>query len=295
MLLLVGLLVFAAAALAAEALVAPARERRAALRTALAVDGTRAERGDAAPFRDRVVEPVARRLASLVLRVAPRTTSERVAERLTAAGWATTPTRFLAAKGALAAAGVLVGLMFGSSTGAGLALVMIAALGFGGYRLPDFRLSSRAAKRAAAVRAQLPDALDLLAVSVEAGLGFDAAAARLTEHLDGPLIDELALALKEMRMGRGRHDALRAVGERVDVPELVAFSRAVVQADQLGLSLSRVLKVQADDVRRRRQAAAEERAMKAPIKMLFPTVIFIFPAMFAVVLGPALLQFSKVF
>jgi tight adherence protein C len=145
------------------------------------------------------------------------------------------------------------------------------------------------------VQGALPDALDLLAVSVEAGLGFDAAISRLIEHMDGPLIDEFGLALSEMRVGESRQDAMKKLAARVDSADLAAFVRAIIQADQLGISLGRILRVQAVESRLKRQAAAEERAMKAPIKMLFPTVVFIFPAMFIVILGPAMINLSKVF
>ena len=148
-------------------------------------------------------------------------------------------------------------------------------------------LSARIKSRRDAVRSDLPDALDLLAVSVEAGLGFDGAITKLTEHMDGPLVDEFSLLLSEMRMGESRQTALKNMVARVDAAELSSFVRAVIQADQLGISLGRILRVQATDSRLRRQAAAEEKAMKAPIKMLFPTVLFIFPAMFLVLLGPA--------
>ena len=143
------------------------------------------------------------------------------------------------------------------------------------------------------MRTELPDTLDLLAVSVEAGLGFDGAIAKVTEHMQGALSEELSLVLGEMRVGESRQDALKKLAERVPAPELAAFVRAIVQADQLGISLSRILRVQAADTRLRRQQAAEERAMKAPIKMLFPTVMFIFPAMFIVVLGPAMMSLLK--
>jgi tight adherence protein C len=113
--------------------------------------------------------------------------------------------------------------------------------------------------------------------------------------MHGPLIDEFGLALSEMRVGEARQDALKKLSTRVDSPELSAFVRAIIQADQLGISLGRILRVQAVDSRLKRQTAAEEKAMKAPIKMLFPTVLFIFPAMFIVVLGPAMLQLTKVF
>jgi tight adherence protein C len=132
-------------------------------------------------------------------------------------------------------------------------------------------------------------------VSVEAGLGFDGAIAKLTEHMDGPLAEEFALTLNEMKIGESRQDALKRMSERVDAPELSAFTRAIIQADQLGTSLGRILRVQAADTRLRRQAAAEEKAMKAPIKMLFPTVLFIFPAMFLVILGPAILNIQELF
>ena len=161
--------------------------------------------------------------------------------------------------------------------------------------IPDFVIGSRARSRRERVRSELPDALDLLAVSVEAGLGFDGAIAKLTEHLPGALTEEFGLALGEMRIGASRAEALKKMSQRVDAPELAAFVRAIIQADQLGISLGRILRVQAADTRLRRQAAAEERAMKAPVKMLFPTVIFIFPSMFLVILGPALLNLTALF
>ena len=161
--------------------------------------------------------------------------------------------------------------------------------------IPDFVIGSRARSRREKVRSELPDALDLLAVSVEAGLGFDGAIAKLTEHLPGALTEEFGLALGEMRIGESRAEALKKMSQRVDAPELAAFVRAIIQADQLGISLGRILRVQAADTRLRRQAAAEERAMKAPVKMLFPTVIFIFPSMFMVILGPALLNLTALF
>jgi tight adherence protein C len=161
--------------------------------------------------------------------------------------------------------------------------------------LPEYAVSVRARQRREAIRADLPDALDLLAVSVEAGLGFDGAITKITEHMSGPLSDEFALTLGEIRVGENRADALKKMAQRVAAPELASFVRSIVQADQLGISLGRILRVQAADTRLRRQAAAEEKAMKAPIKMLFPTVLFIFPSMFIVILGPAMLEFATLF
>jgi tight adherence protein C len=145
------------------------------------------------------------------------------------------------------------------------------------------------------MQAELPNVLDLLCVSVEAGLGFDSALVKLSERMKGPLVDEFSLVLHEMRIGESRAAALRNLSERVDVPEVSQFCRALIQADQLGIALSRILRVQSHDMRIRRQLAAEEKAMKAPVKMLFPTVIFIFPAMFVVALGPAMLDLLKTF
>ena len=296
-LLLAATLLFASVYLVGEYVTLPARERRASLQRALRVERARPGSVDLQPgFRERVLAPLRGRLARMALRLSPSSTTEAVAGRLAAAGMrGVAPTSFLAAKGAAAVAGLLIGLLFGASGGAAVGIVFGLVLAGAGLFAPDLILNSRARRRREAVEAQLPDALDLLAVSVEAGLGFDAAMAKLTEYLDGPLIEELGLALSEMRIGRGRHEALRKLGERIDSAALSGFVRAVIQADQLGGSIGRILKVQADDARDRRQAAAEEKAMKAPIKMLFPTVLFIFPAMFVVILGPAILNFGKVF
>jgi tight adherence protein C len=206
----------------------------------------------------------------------------------------TSPATFLAVKGTLVVGGLVLGLLLalsGSPAGLGLALVLSAV----GFLAPDRVVSSRTRKRREEIQKALPNALELLAVSIEAGLAFDAAVAQLTEHLDGPLVDEFSLVLSEMRIGRSRHEALRSMADRVDAPELTAFVRAVIQAERLGASLAYILSVQADDSRARRQTAAEEKAMKAPVKMLFPTVLFIFPSMFIVILGPALLNFAKLF
>jgi tight adherence protein C len=278
-----------------EAVTLPARDRRTALRRA-----TRRRSGtesvEVARFRERVLAPVAARLAQVALRLAPRTDVEDIRVRLLTAGMrATRPTTFLALKGGAAAGGLLFGLLVGSASGPAFTVLCALGFAFAGFRAPDFVVSSRARRRTEAIRAELPDALDLLGVSVEAGLGFDAAMARLAEHLSGTLVEEFALVLGEMRIGRSRHEALRGLTARVDSPELAAFVRAVVQADQLGMSLGQILRVQAEDSRLRRQASAEEKAMKAPVKMLFPTVLFIFPSMFLVILGPALLNFTRVF
>jgi tight adherence protein C len=298
LLILFAVLFLAAAAyLLGEAATAPARDRQVSVKRAANYGKFRAALGAREqPFRDRVVGPAVERLAKFVLRVHPKTTVDSVRGRLHAAGLGRTvsPTGFLAAKAAVGIGGLLVGLIFGTVAG-GIGLLLGVALAGVGFLAPDFVVSMRARKRRDLIRAQLPDALDLLAVSVEAGLGFDGALSKLTDHMDGPLTEEFGLTLNEIRIGESRQDALKKLSERCDTPEVSGFSRAIIQAEQLGISLGRILRVQATDTRLRRQAAAEEKAMKAPIKMLFPTVLFIFPAMFLVILGPAFLNLSKIF
>jgi tight adherence protein C len=278
-----------------EVATAPNRQRATALKRA-AIYGLapRAPKNEVPQFSERVLAPAIAQLAGLALRLSPKATTEATAARLRAAGLGgrINAPAFLAIKAALALAGLgwalLIGVAFTPISGV-LFAPLLAALGFIG---PETILTHRIRDRRERIRAELPDALDLLAVSVEAGLGLDGAITKLTEHMNGALIDEFSLTLGEMRIGETRHDALRKLVERTEIPELAAFVRSVVQADQLGISLGRILRVQAADTRLRRQAAAEEKAMKAPIKMMFPTAIFIFPAMFAVILGPALLSLS---
>jgi tight adherence protein C len=298
LLILLALLFLAGAAyLFGEAATAPARDREVSVKRAANYGKFRAALGTREqPFRDRVVEPAIDRLSKLVLRIHPKTNVEGVRGRLLAAGLGRTvsPAAFLAAKAAVGIGGLLLGMVFGAIAG-GIGLLLGVGLGALGFLAPDFVVGARARKRRELIRAQLPDALDLLAVSVEAGLGFDGAISKLTDHMDGPLTEEFGLTLNEIRIGESRQDALKKLSARCDTPEVSGFSRAIIQADQLGISLGRILRVQATDTRLRRQAAAEEKAMKAPIKMLFPTVLFIFPAMFLVILGPAFLNLSKIF
>ncbi|TML13433.1 MAG: type II secretion system F family protein [Actinobacteria bacterium] len=282
------LLIFAIAAIGgavfffAELATSPMRTRRNLVHRAANYGRLRTVTGKEMPrFRERALDPFVGKVARLVLRVNPRLTAESVSAKLMAAGMRrTSPTTIIGAKGILlVGGGILLGLAF-----AGL-----------GWMAPGVYLNGRVRRRQADVAAELPDALDLLSVSVEAGLGFDGAVQKLTEHMEGPLIEEFELALGEIRIGEGRQEALKKMSERSASPEMASFVRAIIQADQLGISLGRILRVQAGDTRLKRQLLAEEKAMKAPIKMLFPTVAFIFPAMFLVVLGPAFLNLSKFF
>ena len=301
MLLALAVLLLAAAAyFVGEVVVQPARERQHAVQRAATYGRIRfaANGFERLRFGERVVVPATGWLAGLALRMNPRVTSELIAARLLAAGMGRTltPTTFLAAKGAGVVAGVLGGLGLGALLGgASTGLMLAMALGGIGFILPGYFVSMRGRQRRELISKQLPDALDLLAVSVEAGLGFDGAVTKLTEHMEGALAEEFSLTLGEMRIGESRHDALKKLAERAGSPEIGSFTRAIIQADQLGISLGRLLRVQAADARLKRQAKAEEKAMKSPIKMLFPTVIFIFPAMFIVVLGPAMLSLLELF
>jgi tight adherence protein C len=186
--------------------------------------------------------------------------------------------------------------------GLGVALLMFLlgkpqlALVFGtagaglGYMAPEFWLGSKARKRSFAMVLQLPDALDLLTISVEAGLGFDAALAKVVEKMEGPLISEFRQALAEIRMGRTRRDALRDVVTRADSQPISNFIGAIVQAEQLGVPIAKVLQIQSQQLRIERRQRAEEMAAKAPVKMLFPMVGCIFPTIFIVILGPAIIS-----
>jgi tight adherence protein C len=290
----------AAAYLAGELATVAGRQRQLSLRRASNYGVMRRLTGSATErvkFSERVVGPAAMKLARIVLRLNPKTTVESVQAKLVRAGLTRrlTPTSFLAGKAVFAICGLVLGLTFAPSIGIGGGLFLTIAFAGVGFLLPDLVVSSRSKRRREAVKAEMPDALDLLAVSVEAGMGFDGAIAKLTEHMDGELADEFALMLNEIRIGEGRAEALKKMADRVPAHEVASFVRAIIQADQLGISLGRILRIQAADARNKRQAAAEEKAMKAPIKMLFPTVVFIFPAMFLVILGPAFLNLSKFF
>ena len=281
----------------AEVATSPMRTRRDLVHRAANYGRARTITGKELPrFRERAFAPFVAKVARVMLRINPRTTTESVAARLMAAGMRkTSPSGFIAAKGILAIGGAFFGIILASVVAPKYAMLWALLFGLIGFIGPGMYLNSRVRRRQANVAAELPDALDLLSVSVEAGLGFDGAVQKLTEHMEGSLIEEFELALGEMRIGEGRQEALKKMSERSASPEMASFVRAIIQADQLGISLGRILRIQAGDTRLKRQMLAEEKAMKAPIKMLFPTVLFIFPAMFIVILGPAFLNLAKIF
>ncbi len=299
MLLFIAVLFLAGAAFAAaEVATYPARLKERSIRRAAEYGRIRVpdKADELLKFRERVLQPAAAKLAAIPLKLNPKLSVESISARLLAAGLAQrlTPAAFLSIKGGATVGGGLLGIFLAALASPALGILLVPMFAAAGFVGPDMVLSSKIRARRDAVRSDLPDALDILAVSVEAGLGFDGAITKLTEHMKGALVEEFGLLLSEIRMGESRQAALKNMAARVGAPELSAFVRAIVQADQLGISLGRILRVQAADSRLRRQAAAEEKAMKAPIKMLFPTVIFIFPAMFMVLLGPALMNILKV-
>jgi tight adherence protein C len=178
-----------------------------------------------------------------------------------------------------------LGLLLGKAALGFVFALLGAAFGFIG---PEFWLGGRIRKRSMAMILQLPDALDLLTISVEAGLGFDAALAKVVEKMEGPLVNEFRQALAEIRMGRTRREALRDIVARADAQPVSNFIGAIVQAEQLGVPIAKVLQIQSQQLRIERRQRAEEAAAKAPVKMLFPMVGCIFPTIFIVILGPAI-------
>jgi tight adherence protein C len=245
------------------------------------------------PLFDRTIRPLALRLSGAVSRITSTSFTERTEKRLALAG---NPgnmrvTDWLGMKAIVAGIGagvifVLFALLAGSiPLGVIFALVGLLL----GYMGPEFWLGARVRSRQGKIIKQIPDALDLLTISVRAGLGFDAALGKVVEKMDGPVIDEFRRALAEVRVGKARRDALRDIIPRTEVPALTSFIGAIIQAEQLGVAISKVLQVQSEQLRIERRQRAEEAAAKAPIKMLFPLVGCIFPSLFVVILGPALI------
>lgn len=250
-------------------------------------------------FVRRVLAPYAVRFAGIGRRLTRAGAAARIQRRLDIAGnppgWDVE--RILGVK--VVAMGVLGGLalLYGLAEersplqmlGAAAALAML------GFVVPDLLLYNAGEKREAQMRRSLPDALDLLTISVEAGLGFDAAVLKVARNTTGPLAQEFARLLQEMQLGVGRMAAMRAMGERSTIKELRSFCQAMVQADQLGVPIGRVLRIQSKEMRVRRRQAAEEKAQKVPVKIMIPLVLCILPSLFIVVLGPAALKMVEAF
>jgi tight adherence protein C len=290
LLLVAGPSLALSAFLVAEAVTEPGRAREALLRRVSRYGPRPATRASANTRLRRLTAPLAR----LALLLAPRTNVDSVARELRAAGLAprTSVDDVLAARVAASALGLGAGALIGTSVGTARGIVAAAALAVLGYLSVSVPLRLLARRRRARIAPALPDALDLLCVCVEAGLGLDAALQKVTAELHGPLADEFELTLAEMRIGVARQQALENLVARTNVPELAVVVNAILLADRQGSPLGRTLTIQAAESRTRRQIAAENEANKAPVKMLFPTALLIFPALFIVVLGPALLTIA---
>ena len=246
------------------------------------------------PFRERVLGPTMRNITSLGRRLTPADQVGRIRRRLdlagNPAGWDVDRVVSLKVLMSLVAVclSVLVSVLLDVGLPRGLAAVAVA--GLLGWFGPSLIVYQMAYNRSAQILKDLPDALDLLTISVEAGLGFDAALAQVARNTDGPLAAEFFRVLQEMQIGTGRMDALRGLGERTDVGDLQSFVAAMVQADSYGVPVANVLRVQSDEIRLKRSQRAEEAAQKVPVKILFPLIFGVMPALFVVIIGPAAVQ-----
>jgi tight adherence protein C len=245
------------------------------------------------PFTERVLDPLAQRFTATGRRFTPEERIVRIRRRLDLAGnpvgW--DADRVLGLKALAALVGALLGLVVPPILGLG-PLVTVALIVLGcvvGWIAPSLWLYQVAYDRSERVRRELPDALDLLTISVESGLAFDAGLAQVARRTTGPLAQEFFRVLQEMQIGTGRVQAMRALADRTDVPELKSFVGAMIQADAFGIPVSSVLRVQAKEMRVKRSQRAEELAQKVPVKILFPLIFCIMPCMFLVVMGPAVI------
>ncbi|MGA8979478.1 MAG: type II secretion system F family protein [Pedococcus sp.] len=247
------------------------------------------------PMMDRLVLPALARTRSLAAKLSPGGTQEGLTRRLDLAGnpgtW--TAERIMGAKGAALLVFALIGLLLGGLSPRGLVFAGIgAALGF---YLPDLLLMNAGQKRQEELRLGLADALDMLTVCVEAGQGFDAALMQVAKATTGPIAGEFARVLSEIQIGKSRGEAFSSLAKRTSVTEAKTFVSALVQADRLGLPIGSVLREQSNQMRLVRRQRAEEKAQKVPVKILFPMLLFIFPALFIVIIGPGAIRIVDTF
>lgn len=295
---------FAATSLSAFVVLAPSKEERALWRRTAAIRRTRKPAGSAngiddemdLPFRQRVLGPFLKGVSNWFGQRTSAKAKSALEQRLAQAGHPVSLSSFLALRGLCAVSvGLVVFLLFipNISTKPLNSFFMVGALTLLAWRLPDFMLSRMITQRRAKIEKALPDVLDLLSVSVEAGLGLDGAVQKVGEKFPEPAAGEFRELLKEIRLGTPRVEALRGLADRTEVPDMRTFVAAVIQSEQLGVSISRVLKAQSEALRVKRRQRAQEQAMKLPIKILFPLVFFIFPTLFIVLLGPAAMNIVR--
>lgn len=262
-----------------------------------AIPGSTREQLDP-PFSQRVLLPAFHRLTALARRFTPQERIERLSRRMEFAGmpreW--TVDRILAAKalGVFALGGFLALFLLMQGRPA-QALILGAGGALLGWYLPEILLKNKAQKRSQQIQRSLPDVLDLLTISVEAGMGFDAALGNVARNSDGPLAEEFFRVLHEMQLGTGRMDTLRALADRTDVEDLRLFVSAMVQADAFGIPIANVLRTQAREMRIKRGQRAEEKAMKVPVKMMIPLILCIMPTLLVVIIGPGVVSIYENF
>jgi tight adherence protein C len=243
------------------------------------------------PFGERVLVPLQARALGLGRRLSGGDSAERIRRKLelagNPAGW--TVDRVVSGKVLGAVAGLVVGALMALMLGRSLSVGLVVVLGVAvvGFFSPSLFLYQLAYDRAERMQRELPDAIDLLTISVEAGLGFDAAIQQVALHTEGPLADEFARVLREMQIGQGRSAALRALADRTNVADVRTFVGAMVQADAFGIPISHVLRVQSQEIRVKRRQRAEQKAQQVPVKMTVPLIFCILPCLFVAVMGPA--------
>ena len=244
----------------------------------------------ARPLTERVLGPALDAVAERILAILPQSILDGLRRKLILAGEPLNLGGFLTVTAVSAGLFFVLGFSLVVAAGGGFqanGLLVLVVLGTVGLVLPYFWLLNRIRRRQTIITKGLPDSFDLVTTCVEAGLGLDAALARVAEKVEGPFAEELSRTLREVGMGRMRRDALQELGERTGVPDLITFVNAVVQAEQMGTGIGQVLRVQSEQLRVRRRQRAEEKANQAPVKMVFPLVLCIFPTLFLVILGPA--------
>jgi tight adherence protein C len=249
-------------------------------------------------FGDRVLEPLQKKATAVGRRVSGADTAERIRRKLDLAGnppgW--TVDRVLSGKVLGAVLGLVFGLAFQLMLGSPTTkLIVVIGATLVGFFAPNLYLYQRAHERAERLERDLPDAIDLLTISVESGLGFDAAVQQVARNTEGPLAEEFSRVLREMQIGQGRGDALRALGERTNVGDVRTFVGAMVQADSFGIPIAQVLRVQSAEMRVKRRQRAEEKAQQVPVKITIPLIFCILPTLFIAVMGPAVLSIMDSF
>jgi tight adherence protein C len=249
-------------------------------------------------FGDRVLAPMQQRATRVGRRISGADTAERIRRKLdlagNPAGW--TVDRVLSGKVIGAIAGLMGGLVFSLMIGSlGMKVIIIAGATLVGFFAPNLYLYQKAHDRSAILLRGLPDAIDLLTISVESGLGFDAAVQQVARNTDGPIAEEFSRVLREMQIGSGRADALRAMGERTNVADVRTFVGAMVQADAFGIPIAQVLRIQSAEMRVKRRQRAEEKAQQVPVKITIPLIFCILPTLFIAVMGPAVISILESF